>query len=190
MACFSDVLIIKSIDYKIINDSYFDKSNLIFCKILNISECIPIENSSNFVSLIYNPLAKSIETWMRIPVVNDSLRIYDGDSLNEITSEIVEIDEETKNIPERNSAANYDLVFKVGLDPLKFKTIYFKNESSKKKRNIKKESLIFKNKHLQLSFDLKGSLNQIVNLDIQTNTLIKQSFCYYNSFQGNNSEGN
>jgi lysosomal alpha-mannosidase len=175
---------------KMIKDTYFDKSNLIFCSMLNISECIQIENSSNFASLIYNPMVSSIETWLRIPIVHDSFRVYDGDSLDEIISEIVEIDEETKSIPERNSAANYDLVFKVGLDPLKFKTIFFKNDTLKKTKNNKKKSLLFKNEHLQLSFDLNGNLNQIVNLDIQTNTIIKQSFCYYNSFPGNNSEGN
>jgi len=39
-----------------------------------------------------------------------------------------------------------------------------------------------------LSFDQQGNLNQIANLQAKKSTLIKQSFCYYNSFQGNNSE--
>ncbi len=44
------------------------------CPRLNISECVPIQNSVEMALTIFNPLARNVSSWLRIPVASDGYR--------------------------------------------------------------------------------------------------------------------
>ena len=176
---------------KIMENDFMVNSSIIFCPMLNISDCSPLDNLESFVAMTYNPLASPIESWIQIPVVSDNYLVFDANNVL-VTSETVEIDKETSSIPERNSKARYNLVFNANIQPLKFSTFTVKKSAKKQKfKEIKVSNnpLFIRNEHIQVTFDINGNLNELINIDIGKNTLIKQMFCYYNSYQGNNSEG-
>lgn len=173
-------------------------SKYTLCQMLNVSQCIPVEDKSTFATIIYNPLANKVDSWIRIPITDTNdcpvtkFQVHDSDH-NMIHSEIVPIDSETKRIPERVSKANHEIVFKANLPPLNTKIYILSCLNSTSRSNLKKvvsydEPFVLKNKKLQLNFDEKGNLIEIVNLNKKTSSLIKQNYCYYNSYQGNNSK--
>jgi len=96
------------------------------CPLLNISECIPIENKSSAGVFFYNPLAQPRDLWARIPITDTSdcdaasFQVYESYAAK-IPSEVVEVDPFTKRIPERASKADYEIVFKASLPPLGLK---------------------------------------------------------------------
>ncbi len=105
--------------------------NIYLCPKLNISECLPIEDKSVFSVFFWNPLARPVDSWQRIPVRAASLAcpieqfgVYNlEDRL--LVSEIVKIDETIKRIPERSSKADYEIVFLANLAPLNFTGFVF-----------------------------------------------------------------
>ena len=175
---------------KILNNQKLSTQYL--CPLLNISECLPIQNKNNFTVIIYNPLARESESWIRIPVSGPSFIVKDAYTGQTIQSEVSEIYEETKKIPERSDTSDYEILFRTVLDPLGFKVFNISKSSSKEKKekfsNQVKSSFVLKNQNLQLSFDADGELQQIQLFDSENiNTNLKQTFCYYNSFVGINS---
>lgn len=111
---------------------------------------------------------------------------------NIVNSEVVAIDSETKKIPERASKADHEIVFKAVVPPLNLAKYTFvcqnKSEHVEKVEKKKSDLLMMKNEYLQLNFDANGNLNEIVNLDLDKSSKVTQNLCFYNSFQGNNSE--
>ena len=104
-----------------------------FCPLLNISECRPIENSERFVVVLYNPLSRPVKHLVRVPTVSPDYSVFELEKSDELIADLVPIYPELKSIPERNSSAEYDLVFEADLFPLGFKT-YIVNKVSFKKR--------------------------------------------------------
>ena len=169
--------------------------NLFYCPLLNISECVPIENKQSFTVIIYNPLPRSVDSWIRIPIVKSNYMVYMGNQI--IKSEIVEVSNETKLIPERSSTANYEIVFQATLPALGFNT-YFINQTKKeiKRFNSKKPvqsksnaEFSIQNQYLQLSFDQNGNVAKLENFESNIAMNLKHEFCYYKSKVGNNKDG-
>ena len=164
-----------------------DTPGFCFCPKLNISECSPIENSDNIALIVYNPLAKIVSSWLRIPVAHVNYKVLDEYN-KELTSETVRIYQETMNIPERDSNETYELIFKADSDSLGSKEFHIirDNLNQPKEEAIIEgfEEKVFKNDQLELKFDNSGNLIKINNLASNISTLISQEFCYYKSFVG------
>jgi lysosomal alpha-mannosidase len=97
------------------NTSAIDISH---CQLLNISECLPIEGRRNFTLVAYNPLARDVRAWLRVPLLTSNYRVK---LLSQIVdSEIVPVTDETRSIPERAASAMYELVFNAKLPALGF----------------------------------------------------------------------
>ena len=157
----------------------------------NISECSSIEQYSQFAAYVHNPLAYPVRTWLRVPVIYDDFTAYDVIGENELESESIPIDNETKLIPERNSKAVYNLVFQIDLMPLTLNLISFSRSSAKVlaiKPTTELKSFTVRNKFIQFTFDEQGNLNQMDNIESGLTTPFKQLFCFYKSMPGNNSE--
>ncbi len=166
---------------------------LIYCPLLNISECLPIENSKAIQLVIYNPLARPVNSWIRVPLLtNDYVLDEKSDDFD-----IVPIEASTKSIPERSSNAKYEIVFGAQLPALGFK-IYNLKKASTLKRLIKKtkartnkaEVTSFENEFLKLTFDQNGNFVLLNNLNTRLETTVSQSYCYYESRVGDNKRGN
>ena len=174
---------------------YFDvkgsDTNVVFCNMLNISQCDDIEGKSEYTTIIYNPLPRPISSWVRLPITTNDYTVNEVETGNDIISDITPIYNEIKCIPERKSQANFNLVFQANLPSLGFKVFTIaKNERKslhKYKTNYVNDILSIKNQYLQLKIDPNGNLIQLDNLDTMISTPLSQSMCYYYSMPGNNS---
>ena len=175
---------------KILSTSVDKLPTQYLCPLLNISECLPIENKNNFTIIVYNPIARETESWIRIPVSEPSYVVKDAQTGLLIQSEVSEIYEETKMIPERSATANYEILFRTILSPLAIKVFNISKSDFKLKKveeEIKAQPFQLQNQNLQLSFSADGELQQITSIgSLNIGTSLKQSFCYYNSFVGIN----
>ena len=73
--------IVDSYYYLLQSEGFVSYSSLSFCNNLNISECHiteRIDNSSDAIVTIYNPLAHPVQHYCRLPVRNFNFRIRDA----------------------------------------------------------------------------------------------------------------
>lgn len=172
-----------------------------FCDLLNVSSCALTESSKNFVVTVYNPLARSVTSYVRIPVVSSSIAVFNPHG-EPIKSQVLAISNETKNVRKlqdlSKSTSNYELVFQVKLPALGFAS-YFVNVSKKKtvarktkivKPKLKDETLSIANKFLQLDFSKDtGLLTKMTDLQSKVSTVVSQTFLWYNASVGNKESG-
>ena len=170
--------------------------NVIYCSLLNITECLPIEGAHNFSVIIYNPLGQEVVTWMRVPVTLSGYTVFEVSSSQYLDTEVVTIYDETKQIPGRKSSATSMVLFKATLPSLGFNTyiLSIKNQKSQIRNLVKPQpkvsttdNIILKNEYLSAQFDSNGNLMQVDNIDSGLSTMISQEYCYYKSMPGNNS---
>lgn len=109
---------------------------------MNISQCEPLEQvDKNIASALYayNPLAKAYNSWIRIPIREssgcsaDEFTVMKSDS-TKLAIEVLEIDAQTKRIPERNSTATHEITFQANLSPLDFNIFYVRCENKSNKK--------------------------------------------------------
>lgn len=163
---------------------------IFICPLLNISQC-EIETDYNFALILYNPLPREVETWIQIPTIDATYQVIDVETGNKVLIQYSPVYNETKNIPERSSKAEYNLVWKAEQKPLGVKIFSIFKTSEKKMVNKLIEPMrevILSNEHLELNFDSDGNLVNIKNKDNSISSPLKQYFCVYESMPGNNSE--
>jgi lysosomal alpha-mannosidase len=168
-----------------------------YCPLLNISECYPSENLDGIILILQNALGQHIDVWVRIPV-NSSNYVVKDLNFNLVFFEVVVLYNETLSIPERNSKAHYELVFKApAIPPVGYNFYEIQiSDSTTRKHPLKKQmphefnsKFIFQNNYLSVEFDQNGNLLEINNLESGINTKLSQTFCFYKSMVGNNSAG-
>ena len=177
---------------EVIKASYFWLGPAYFCPKLNISECDPTEDLDWMIMMIFNPLGQHTDKWIRLPVNSSNYIVKDIDN-NLVIFEFVELYNETLKIPDRDSKAHYELVFKAPSIPPVGYTFYVIQISEHEKKinqmHTKFDSnIIFRNSYLSVEFDQNGNLIQINNTEPALSTPIRQTFCYYTSMTGNNSD--
>jgi lysosomal alpha-mannosidase len=169
----------------------------IYCPLLNISECVPIENENDFLVYLYNPIARYREHHTRIPLVSNDyvLSSYDAQLEDEpLDYDYFAISNEIMRIPERKSKAMYEIVFNAKLPPLGLKVFRLSRAAHSRmaKHNVYVErgrstGFSVNNGFIRLDFDSNGALTSISHTDGSMSAKLSASLCYYNSFQGNNS---
>lgn len=98
-----------------------------YCQ-LNMSQCDATERSSTFVVNIFNSLPRSINKYIRVPVMKNvtSFRVLDPEG-KVIPSQLVPIPSFVLNLPGRISSATRELVFHASnVPPLGSKSFYVK----------------------------------------------------------------
>lgn len=191
----------------VINESYssilshlipqvnIDNLPIVYCSLLNITECLPIENQDKFSMIVYNPLPRKIQSWISIPIVGNGYQVTDLNTLQVVPSDTAPVYKEIDLVIERQSQANNRLVFKSYLPPMGF-TSYFINRSKQEKESEKEfeksknlgGGFDVKNDNVQLSFDGQGNLIGVQNLNKSLSSSITQTYCIYKSLPGNNSD--
>ena len=73
------------------------EGNLHICPRLNISECLPCDTKELFATYIWNPLARQVYSWTRVPITASKLscdlnqfQVLD-EEYNLVFSEVVQI---------------------------------------------------------------------------------------------------
>lgn len=165
---------------------------LIYCPLLNATECEPIENAGNsFTVLVYNPLARSVVSWLTLPLVDLRVKVVDVETRKPIDGDGVltaQVYAEERLITERRSRANYRLVLPVELPPLGFKAFRVEKcptasgeVSLRPLQTPLPSAFSIKNSRLGLKFDPAGNLIAVDNFESKVSMKIQQSFCFYKS---------
>jgi len=81
------------------------------CPLLNISQCIITESNDKFIVSVYNPLSRSQNPFLRIPVPDPGYSVY-NDQAERVTVQVNELPTFIKNIPGRESLSEYELIFR------------------------------------------------------------------------------
>jgi len=100
-----------------------------FCPLANVSNCAVSESSKEFVLLIYNPIAREVDYFARIPVSGNGYAVK-NDGMKSVDAQVVPLPASTYRLPEfKGSKATGELVFNAKLPALGL-TSYFVKASS------------------------------------------------------------
>ena len=162
-----------------------------FCTLSNITKCSFTESGGNFVVTVYNPIARSLMAWVKVPVLSSKYTVEDSNQ-KKVPSQFNPVSESTMSIPERNgSKATGDLVFQALLPPLGFKTYFLVTSQEEVVRDTMRTGVphFIKNQHIQLHFDSDtGLLKGFTNLKNLKTSNFSFGFMMYESMPGNNSK--
>ncbi|EDO37584.1 predicted protein [Nematostella vectensis] len=158
------------------------------CNLLNVSSCPSTEDSKSFVVNAYNPIARDITSYIRVPV-NLPMSVYNPQGAA-IKSQLLPISQETMTLRrmQKLSASNskYELIFKVKLPPLGFAS-YFVNTSKTSSKMYGKSfavdpSTVIQNEFIKLEFSRDtGRLTSMTDLVSEVTTQVDQQFLWYNA---------
>ena len=197
-------MVISSALNEISQQSFDNDVQYIFCDYNNVSACPATETATSFTITIYNPIARTVDSYIRIPVLSKEVRIYGPDG-KPVSVAIQEVSNETKFVRGKLGNAQYELTFPAtGLPPLGV-AVYTGNTTSDKRQHASKPASrksdlkkngkdqgdhVISNKHLRLTFNLEsGRLTKIENLESQISLPVDQQFLWYNASIGNNVSG-
>lgn len=159
------------------------------CPLANISQCAVTENSDNFVVTVYNPLSRSVDKLVNLPVRGNAYSIVDKEG-NSYDYELLEVADFVKNIPGRDSNATNDLYFVASnIPPLGWKSFIVTLDNSSDSRIVSSKirtgaSTIHATNG---SFSVDADSGLITKLILNNVTLyLSQNFYYYSGFVGNN----
>lgn len=158
------------------------------CPLANISQCASTENLDNFVVTIYNPLSRSIDKVINIPVVGGSYNVTDSKGVAVLT-QLVPIADFVINIPGRSSNATYDLYFVATAIPaLGFKSyIVSKTKSKNNDYNSEETSNRISIKDTDTSFQINSLTGLITEVRVDGVSMpLTQNFFYYEGYVGDN----
>ncbi|XP_052262943.1 lysosomal alpha-mannosidase-like [Dreissena polymorpha] len=184
--------------------------DLVFCPQLDLARCDLTEKEEKFTVAVYNPLARSRLTYVRIPVSKGDFSVRNA-SGSTIGYQKLPITRQTELIPDRGpSLAVDELVFPALLPPLGFTTFTVeKVDATKDTANAEQEWLeekikelaeqsfgpqpyseaveIIENQFYTVSVSREtGQISRIWNKKEDVAVALKQNFFYYVAHDGNN----
>ena len=176
-----------------------------FCDYLNISACAATESLKSFSVSIYNPIARFVDTIVRVPVQNKSVIVYGPDG-KPVTADVLPVSKETAIVRGLLGDAPFELVFRAEqLPPLGFAVYKVNVTSSRGKYPGFKDSLkkspdvpedrhngdyVIENEHLRLTFSGdSGRLVEMENLVSSLKQSVDQQFLWYRSSVGADKSG-
>lgn len=107
--------------------------------------------------------------------------------MSPIPSQSIQVKQETRSIPERNTTANYELVFRADFEAFGRNVYVVRNTTTLAKEAVPSKSAesTIGNAQLELKFDSNGDLHEMNNLASNTTSKLSQNFCFYKSQTGN-----
>jgi len=109
-----------------------ESTQQIFCDTLNITECSVTETSDKIAITIYNPIARPVSQYIRVPIGSGNYDVHDQNGEKVTNKVVVPVSKAVTGIPGRKSHSTNELVFKVNLPPLGFATYLLTKTSAQK----------------------------------------------------------
>ncbi|XP_051528161.1 lysosomal alpha-mannosidase isoform X2 [Myxocyprinus asiaticus] len=162
----------------------------VFCENLNISVCPLTESSLKFSMNVYNPLARTVNWPVRLPVNGSLYNVTDANG-KAVDSQVVALSKSTQKLRRNRGYAKGELVFQVEAPPLGYSTyiISLLRDDPPVARPEPSVPHSIQNKFLKVTFDdTTGLLKSLTNLETQQTIQLTQNFYWYNASAGNNKE--
>ncbi|XP_067877358.1 lysosomal alpha-mannosidase [Heterodontus francisci] len=173
------------------------KQNFIFCNKLNISVCPQVEELKKFTVNLYNPLARAVSMYVRVPVNGTSYDVSDPKG-SLVPNQVVAVSDFTKALRKDRGHSVNELVFKAWVPALGFSTYKVSRasdspvfskllRSERKHHDRRKKGLTIENEYIRVLFDANtGLISGIENLHKNLSLSVTQSFHWYDASTGNN----
>ncbi|CAG2173918.1 unnamed protein product, partial [Oppiella nova] len=159
----------------------------VFCDALNITDCSLTETNDRIAVTVYNPIARPVEHYIRVPVVDAKYEVFDekGQAVKSVA--ILPVSDDVRKLPERNgSLGTHELVFSGQLPALGFTTYFVEKQKAVQDTHTSEN-----NQQVQAPIDMKGKsftlhINETTGA-IETITVngtthkLRQSFKWYKS---------
>ncbi|XP_074562750.1 alpha-mannosidase-like, partial [Curcuma longa] len=182
------------------------------CNLLNISYCPATEKviseEKSLVVVAYNPLGWYQTDFVRIPVNDDKLAVWDSDG-NSIATQLVEVDNVTSYLRRLYVEAylgvspketpKYWLIFQVSIPPIGWNTYFISKDSQKEVAHSEYTSgyATLENETIEIGpgpFKLQfssttGQLKRVTNHRTGIDIPITQSFLWYEASSGDEADG-
>lgn len=172
------------------------KLNFQYCDYLNISICDITENEQSVVVNVYNPIARPVSVYVRIPVNSRSYNITGPDG-KDIEGQIVTTTLETARLRKSVSAGHsmYELIFQASAPAIGYSNYFIHKTSATKSRKkvfkskvrrAREAETFIENDVLRLDFSPDtGRLVRMSRKDKDLTLDVDQQFFWYNGSQGN-----
>ncbi|XP_015365920.1 PREDICTED: lysosomal alpha-mannosidase isoform X2 [Diuraphis noxia] len=166
------------------------------CHLLNISQCEVSENSEQFVLTLYNPLSRPVTEFVRLPIPGETAYSVVDPLGKKLMVQFVPLPSAVLRIPDRQSLATAELVFRANdLPPLGYKSYLITKDSrssylnslrAKKSEQSKIENPVdIGDRLFGLTIDDSDPKRFVMHINNEEIPLI-QEFLYYKSMTGNN----
>lgn len=136
-----------------------------FCHALNISECSVTETGNKIAVTLWNPRGQPVTHTVRLPVATGSQYAVTSPTRTSVSSQLVDIPNYVRAIPERVSNATKELVFEASLPAVGFATYFVEKTSGKVRdttRRVKAQPVVeLKAKSFTVRFDSRGMLKEV-----------------------------
>lgn len=180
------------------------RPELTICDHLNISVCPLTEESKSFTVTVYNPLARDLTPYVRLPVAMASMAVF-GPQGNPVETQVLPISDATKqlrkNQNQKQSNSSFELVFMAKVPALGFATYFVNSTKTKPSSWVKKffratpkhtdrhsGEVSIENEFVKLTFAQDtGHLTSMTDLTSKVVTALSQTFYWYNGSMGNDS---
>jgi lysosomal alpha-mannosidase len=171
-----------------------------FCNLLNISQCEHTENNREVAVVIWNPLGRTANHYIRLPVVAGSYEVIGPGSV-QVPFQMTPLPKNIISVPGRNSNATHEIIFRAKLPPIGYVSYTLKRTShlidaatkrmqtSGFEKEFEQQEFIIKNEFISLTFDeATGTLKSMTNLETQDTISLSHQFGYYAGSVGNNTK--
>ncbi|CAG2111867.1 unnamed protein product, partial [Medioppia subpectinata] len=161
----------------------------VYCDSLNITDCTLTESADRVAVTAYNPIARPVTHYLRVPVTDGVYRVFDSTGAEVAAKSLLPVSEAVRLLPERKgSLGTHELVFNAKLPALGYTTYFVE-----KHKAIDKDPLMhvltgertaaaieMKGKSFTLEVDGTTGALQTITLNGQKHRL-NQSFKWYKS---------
>uniref|UniRef100_A0A8C5D3T0 Alpha-mannosidase n=1 Tax=Gouania willdenowi TaxID=441366 RepID=A0A8C5D3T0_GOUWI len=164
----------------------------LYCDNLNISVCPLTESSKKFSVTVYNPLARSVASAVRLPV-NGSVYIVLDAGGKSVDCQVFPVSRATQDVRRNRGFATNELVFQAKAPPLGYTTytVSVNQDGPPPSSTRCYTPTVVQNKFLQVTFDPDtGLLSSLSNLETKQSIKLTQNFYWYNASDGNNAHSN
>ncbi|XP_012260438.2 lysosomal alpha-mannosidase isoform X2 [Athalia rosae] len=176
---------------KLVNKNESEHVPFNTCHQLNVSACPDTENNENFVVTLYNPQSRPVSTYVRLPVPGKSYSVRDFTGALMVI-QIVPIPSGILSIPGRESSAINELVFRaVRVPALGYQSYHVTRNSELEMVEIRADPTAkkIKNQFFEVTPMNDGTTHTVRKVhEFPSPVEFKQSFHYYEGWQGNNAE--
>lgn len=152
-----------------------------FCRLLNITQCDATEKRDSFVVNVFNPLARPVRKFVRLPIVAPGHTVVAPNG-KAIQTQVIPVPKQVLGVPGRKSGARFELVFAADVPALGFKSFYVRKNATAAAAQMSKaivlsRKTVFGNGEARITTDASGNIAKIMSG--KKAVVLRQRLAYY-----------
>nr|CAD7458126.1 unnamed protein product [Timema tahoe] len=161
------------------------------CPLLNISRCEPSEIEDDFLATVYNPLARPVSHYVRIPVTGEQYVVTDPSGTS-LVVQLVPVPEPVHSLEKSSVLVKTELIFHaVDLPPLGFRSyrVSRTTPTSRPGTSLQSSDTTIGNQNVTVEINETTGLLKKITVD-GVEIQVEQNFHFYRAYSGSNGASN